>query len=224
MKHVLPPLPFAQNALEPVLSAETLEFHHGKHHAAYVKKTNELVAGSEFEDLTLEEIVSHPRATGPLYNNAAQAWNHGFFWNCLAPPPHGKGQGHVRGRAREPEGELRLAMDRDLGSLEGFRKKFGDVASTLFGSGWAWLTYDADSETLKVESTSNAGNPMRVGRTPLMTLDVWEHAYYLDYRNERSRFIEAVWSLWNWEFIERNFEIARTRGALGANEEREPAA
>ena len=191
MKHELPALPFAQDALEPHISAETLEYHHGKHHKAYVDKLNELIPGTEFEDASLEEIIE--KADGAIFNQAAQVWNHTFFWNCLSPEGGG-----------EPEGELLEAIERDFGSFDDFKKKFADNAVGTFGSGWGWLVKDGDK--LALASTSNAGNPMTDGKAPLLTCDVWEHAYYIDYRNARPKFVEAFWNLVNWDFVAENLK------------------
>jgi Fe-Mn family superoxide dismutase len=191
MVHRLPELPYSRDALAPHISAETLEFHYGKHHQAYVDNLNKMISGTEFEDATLEEIVR--RAKGGLFNNAAQVWNHTFYWNCLSPGGEG-----------EPSGGLMGAIGDAYGSLEEFRNQFTQKAVTTFGSGWAWLVRDAGGG-LALESTSNAGNPLTEGKTPLLTCDVWEHAYYIDYRNARPKYVEAFWNLVNWNFVEANF-------------------
>ncbi|NQV49232.1 MAG: superoxide dismutase [Fe], partial [Candidatus Marinimicrobia bacterium] len=168
MKHELPALPFAQDALAPVISAETLDYHYGKHHNAYVTNLNNLVPGTEFENSTLEQIIL--KASGGIFNNAAQVWNHSFYWNCLSP----KGGG-------APSGDLGAAIDATFGSFDTFKASFTKAAATNFGSGWTWLVKNADG-SLAITSTSNAGNPMTSGLTALLTVDVWEHAYYVDYR------------------------------------------
>jgi Fe-Mn family superoxide dismutase len=192
MKHELPPLPYPVKALEPHMSAETLEFHHGKHHRAYVTKLNELIQGSEFESAPLEDIVR--RATGPLFNNAAQHWNHSFFWKCLAPAGGG-----------EPAGEVAERIKTDFGAFDDFKTKFTQAAEGQFGSGWAWLVAGPDGK-LAVKSTGNADTPLRSGDTALLTCDVWEHAYYIDYRNSRKDFVQAFWKLVNWEFVASNWK------------------
>lgn len=187
MTHTLPDLPYAKNALEPYLSQETLEYHHGKHHQTYVTNLNNLVAGSEFADSTLEEIIL--KASGPIFNNAAQVWNHTFYWNCLQP---------AGGAA--PSGPLLDALVAKWGSLEAFQEAFTKVAVGTFGSGWGWLVKTADGG-LDLVSTSNAATPLTQGLTPLLTCDVWEHAYYVDYRNARPKYVEAFWKLVNWSFV-----------------------
>lgn len=186
----LPELPYAMNALEPHISQETLEYHYGKHHKAYVDKLNGLVSGTEFENASLEEIIT--KASGGLFNNGAQVWNHTFYWNCLAPQGGG-----------EPNGALMDTIKRTFGSFTDFKEKFSQSASTLFGSGWAWLVKNPDS-SLDIVAASNAGNPLREGKTPLLTCDVWEHAYYIDYRNARPKYIESFWKLVNWDFVAKN--------------------
>lgn len=186
MTFELPQLPYDMNALEPYISKETLEYHYGKHHQAYVNKLNDLVPGTEFEGRSLEGIIKS--ADGGIFNNAAQIWNHTFYWKCLSP--HGGG---------EPTGALADAIKTHFGSFDQFKEHFSKTAATTFGSGWAWLVKDAD--TLKIVSTGNAGNPMTEGLKPLMTCDVWEHAYYIDYRNARPKYIEAFWHLINWDFV-----------------------
>ncbi len=195
MKHELRPLPYALDALEPHLSRETLEFHHGKHHRTYVTKLNELVQGGPFERASLEEIVR--RADGAVFNNAAQVWNHDFYWDCLSPSGGG-----------EPRGELAQAIVSSFGSYGEFKDKFSKAAEGRFGSGWAWLAGGADG-SLEILSTSNADTPLRSGKTALLTCDVWEHAYYIDYRNARPDYVKAFWNLVNWEFVERNRVRAR---------------
>jgi len=191
MKHELPALPFAQDALAPVISAETLDYHYGKHHNAYVTNLNNLVPGTEFENSTLEEIIM--KASGGVFNNAAQVWNHSFYWNCLSPNGGGA-----------PSGDLGAAIDATFGSFEAFRAAFTKAAATNFGSGWTWLVKNADG-SLAITSTSNAGNPLTSGLTALLTVDVWEHAYYVDYRNARPKYLDEIWKLFNWDFVAENF-------------------
>ena len=192
MTFELPALPYALDALTPHISKETLEYHYGKHHRAYVTNLNNLVPGTEFEKMSLEEIMK--KATGPIFNNAAQVWNHTFYWHSLAPNAGG-----------EPKGELLDAIKRDFGSFEEFKTIFTKAAATQFGSGWAWLVKNASGK-LEVVQTSNAGNPMLEGKKPLMTCDVWEHAYYIDTRNDRAAYINHFWNLVNWDFAAKNFK------------------
>ena len=191
MEHQLPPLPYPIDALEPHYSKETLEYHHGKHHKAYVDKLNELQKGTEFETMTLEDIIK--KASGPIYNNAAQIWNHTFFWNSMKPNGGG-----------EPSGALADAIHKKWGSFSAFRDAFIKAAVGNFGSGWTWLVKKADG-TLAIVNTSNAGCPLTDDVTPLLTVDVWEHAYYIDYRNMRPKYLEAFWALANWDFAAKNF-------------------
>lgn len=191
MAFELPPLPYSNDALAPHISAETLEFHYGKHHKTYVDKLNQLISGTEFEKSSLEDIIK--KSSGGIFNNAAQIWNHTFYWHSLSPNGGG-----------EPTGDLAAAINKTFGSFAQFKDKFSNAAVTQFGSGWAWLVKDKDGN-LAVESTSNAENPMTRGLTPLLTCDVWEHAYYIDYRNARPKYVEAFWSLVNWEFANKNF-------------------
>ncbi len=190
MAHTLPKLPYAKNALAPHISQETIEFHYGKHHQAYVDNLNKLITGTEFEKASLEEIIK--KASGGIFNNAAQVFNHTFYWNCLSPEGGDK-----------PSGNLAKAIDKEFGSFDGFKEKFTQAATTLFGSGWAWLVKTADGK-LAIEPAGNAGNPIRDGKKPLLTCDVWEHAYYIDYRNARAKYVEAFWNLVNWEFVAKN--------------------
>lgn len=190
MTHRLPELPYALNALEPHISQETLEYHYGKHHQTYVDKLNGLIPGTEFENTSLEEIIT--KASGTIFNNGAQVWNHTFYWNCLAPQGGG-----------EPSGALLEAIEKSFGSFSDFKEKFSQSATTLFGSGWAWLVKNSDG-SLDIVGTSNAGNPLIEGKTPLLTCDVWEHAYYIDYRNARPKYLEAFWKLANWDFVAKN--------------------
>lgn len=192
MAFELPPLPYAHDALQPHISKETLEYHHDKHHNTYVVNLNNLVPGTEFEGKTLEEIVKS--SSGGIFNNAAQVWNHTFYWNGLKPNGGGT-----------PKGELATAIDKAFGSFEEFKKQFSQKAITTFGSGWAWLVKNKDG-SLSLESTSNAANPMTGGQTPLLTIDVWEHAYYVDYRNARPKYVEEFWSIINWDFVEANYK------------------
>jgi Fe-Mn family superoxide dismutase len=193
-QHALPELPYALDALEPRISAETLEFHWGKHHRGYVSKLNELIEGTEFGELGLEEIVR--RASGAIFNNAAQAWNHAFYWQCLAPDSR-----------QRLSGKLAKAIDTRFGSLDAFKDHFAQVGIDTFGSGWVWLTLDRDG-SISVSSTGNAGTPIRTHGVPLLTCDVWEHAYYIDYRNERLKYVQAFWELVNWDFVNRTYEAA----------------
>jgi Fe-Mn family superoxide dismutase len=187
MTHQLPPLPYDLGALAPHLSAETLGFHHGKHHATYVTNLNALIPGTEFEHLPLEEIVR--RASGPLFNNAAQVWNHTFYWQSLAP----RGGG-------EPQGPLADAIAQTFGSFTAFREQFTKTAVGTFGSGWAWLVLTPAGK-LELASTSNAATPLTTDNRPLLTCDVWEHAYYIDYRNARPKYVEAFWNLVDWDLV-----------------------
>ncbi len=190
MAFSLPSLPFDKTALEPIISAETLEFHHGKHHQAYVNNLNGLVEGKPEADMALEDIIM--KAEGGVFNNAAQVWNHTFYWNCLKPGGGGK-----------PSGRIAKAIDRDFGSYDAFKEQYSTAAGKLFGSGWAWLVLDGGK--LKIVQTSNADLPMKHNQTALLTIDVWEHAYYVDYRNARPKYVEAVIEkLLNWDFAEQN--------------------
>jgi len=192
MTHQLPPLPYEKTALEPHISAETLEYHYGKHHQTYVTNLNNLIAGTEFESLSLEEIVK--KSSGGIFNNAAQVWNHTFYWNSLSPNGGG-----------EPTGALADAINKTFGSFAKFKEELTKTAITTFGSGWAWLVKNADG-SLALVSTSNAATPLTAGQTPLLTIDVWEHAYYIDYRNARAKFVEVfLTSLANWDFASANF-------------------
>jgi Fe-Mn family superoxide dismutase len=194
MSFALPDLPYEENALEPHISAETLEFHHGKHHNAYVTNLKKLITGTPHEHKPLEEIIAS--SEGGMFNNAAQVWNHTFYWNSLKP-----------GGGGEPTGRLGEAITRDFGSFAKFKEAFADAGATQFGSGWAWLVLDGGE--LQVTKTANADLPMKHGQTALLTLDVWEHAYYVDYRNARPKYIDAVIAnLLNWDFAATNFEKA----------------
>lgn len=194
MSFTLPDLPYEKNALEPHISAETLEFHHGKHHNAYVTNLNKLIAGTPHEHKPLEDIIAS--SEGGMFNNAAQVWNHTFYWNSLKP-----------GGGGEPTGPLGDAIKRDFGSFAKFKEAFADAAATQFGSGWAWLVLDGAK--VQVTKTANADLPMKHGQIALLTIDVWEHAYYVDYRNARPKYIDAVIAnLLNWDFAATNFEKA----------------
>jgi Fe-Mn family superoxide dismutase len=192
MSFELPALPYAKDALEPHMSVETLEYHYGKHHNTYVVKLNGLVPGSEYENKTLEEIITSAPA-GPVFNNAAQIWNHTFFWNSLSP----KGGG-------EPTGALADAINAKWGSFAEFQTAFNDKAVNNFGSSWTWLVKNTDG-SIEIVNTSNAGTPMTNGQTAVITVDLWEHAYYIDYRNVRPDYLKGFWALANWEFAAANF-------------------
>jgi Fe-Mn family superoxide dismutase len=192
MEHTLPALPYAKDALAPHYSAETLEFHHGKHHNAYVVNLNNLQKGTEFEALALEEIIQ--KASGPVYNNAAQIWNHSFFWNCMKPNGGGA-----------PQGALADAINAKWGSLDAFKEAFTKSAVGNFGSGWTWLVKKADG-SVDIVNTGAAGTPLTTADKALLTIDVWEHAYYIDYRNMRPKFVETFLSnLVNWDFAQANY-------------------
>lgn len=191
MEHTLPALPYANDALEPHISAETLEFHHGKHHQAYVTNLNNLIQNTEFADKTLEEIVTSAPAGG-IYNNAAQVWNHTFYFNCLGPNAGG-----------EPTGAVADAINAAFGSFADFKEKFSASAVGNFGSGWTWLVKNADGG-VEIVNTSNAGCPVADGMTPVLTIDVWEHAYYVDKRNARPSYVADFWNLVNWDFVNSN--------------------
>ncbi len=191
MAFQLPELPYALDALEPYVSRRTLEFHYGKHHQAYVNNANKLAEGTRFEGADLETIIRE--AEGGLYNNGAQAWNHTFYFMGFGPEG-----------PREPQGALAEAINRDFGSFEKFREEFNQKAATLFGSGWAWLVKD-DEGHLSIVQESNAGNPMRRGLTPILTCDVWEHAYYLDYQNRRPDYLASFWNILNWDVISQRY-------------------
>lgn len=186
----LPELPYSKDALGPHISAETLDFHYGKHHKAYVDKLNQLVPGTEFEKMSLEDIIK--KSSGPIFNNAAQVWNHTFYWHCLSP--QGGGQ---------PKGAIADAINKKWGSFDKFKEEFTNTAINTFGSGWAWLVKDQKGE-LMLKSTSNAGCPLTEGLTPVLTCDVWEHAYYIDFRNARPKYVEAFWNLVNWDYVNKN--------------------
>jgi len=191
VQHQLPALPYAMDALQPHISKETLEYHYGKHHQAYVTNLNNLIKGTEFESMSLEDIIR--KSSGGVFNNAAQIWNHTFYWHSLSPNGGGK-----------PGGELARAIDARFGSFDEFKKQFSAAAVGTFGSGWAWLVKNPDG-SVGIESTSNAATPLTTDRKPLLTCDVWEHAYYIDYRNRRPDYVAAFWNLVNWEFAAKNF-------------------
>lgn len=190
MSFELPALPYEKNALEPHISAETLEYHYGKHHSAYVVNLNNLLKGSEFEGLSLEAIIK--ASSGGIFNNAAQVWNHTFYWHCLSPQGGG-----------EPQGKLAAAINQAFGSFTAFREQFSDAAVKNFGAGWTWLVKKPDG-SLAIVNTSNAATPLTGEDKPLLTVDVWEHAYYIDYRNARPAYLENFWALVNWAFVEEN--------------------
>jgi superoxide dismutase, Fe-Mn family len=191
MEHKLPDLPYALDALAPHISKETLEFHYGKHHQTYVTNLNNLIKGTEFENMSLEDIVK--KSSGGMFNNAAQVWNHTFYWYGLKP--NGGGQ---------PIGALADAINKKFGSFDEFKKQFTQTCITTFGSGWGWLVKNTDG-SVELLSTSNAQSPMTSGKTALLTCDVWEHAYYVDYRNRRPDYVAAFWNLVNWDFVAKNF-------------------
>lgn len=191
MAFELPPLPYEKNALEPHISAETLEYHYGKHHATYVSKLNDAVKGSELEGKSLEEVIRS--SEGGVFNNAAQVWNHTFYWHCLSPNGGG-----------EPTGAVADAINKKFGSFDSFKEEFTNQAVANFGSGWTWLVQNSDGG-VEIVNTSNAKTPVTdTNVKPLLTVDVWEHAYYIDYRNARPNYLKAFWSLVNWDFVAKN--------------------
>ena len=191
MKFELPQLPYAADALEPVISKNTIEFHYGKHHQAYVNNLNNLIEGTEFADADLETIIK--KSEGGIFNNAAQVWNHTFYFTAFSPNGGGV-----------PSGALAEAIDKAFGSFDAFKEAFNKAAATLFGSGWAWLVKD-EAGALKIVQTGNAANPMTDGLTPILTCDVWEHAYYLDYQNKRPDYIANFWKLIDWKVVAERF-------------------
>jgi Fe-Mn family superoxide dismutase len=191
MAHTLPDLPYSMDALEPHISRETLEYHYGKHHNAYVTNLNGMIEGTDLAGASLEDIVR--RSSGGMFNNAAQVWNHTFYWHCLSPNGGGS-----------PDGDLGAAIDKAFGSFDAFKTEFSDKAVKLFGSGWAWLVKRPDG-SLAISQTSNAETPLTGQDEPLLTCDVWEHAYYIDYRNARPKYVEAFWNLVNWDFVSANY-------------------
>lgn len=190
MAFTLPPLPYALDALAPTISKETLEFHYGKHHQTYVTNLNNLVAGTEFESASLEDVVK--KSSGGVFNNAAQIWNHTFYWNSLSPNGGG-----------EPTGKLLEGINAKWGSVAAFKEAFNKSAAGNFGSGWTWLVKKADG-SLDIVNTSNAATPLTTADVPLLTCDVWEHAYYIDYRNARPKYLESFWAIVNWDFAAKN--------------------
>ncbi|WP_304957363.1 superoxide dismutase [uncultured Duncaniella sp.] len=191
MNYEQPQLPYSRQALEPVISAETIDYHYGKHEKAYIDNLNRLIKDTEFEDMSLEEIIAHSK--GALFNNASQAWNHIFYFFTFAPDG-----------SREPQGDLRKAIDRDFGSFENFKKAFVDAGVGLFGSGWVWLSRDEEGK-LFITQGQNADNPIVSGLTPLLTFDVWEHAYYLDYQNRRADALTKLWDIVDWDIVESRY-------------------
>jgi len=193
--HRLPELPYGLDELEPYISRETMDYHYGKHHRAYVDKLNELARGTDLAHVSLEAVVRAARPSSgrssPVFNNAAQAWNHGFYWECLTP------------RSATPGAAVTAAFNAQFGSVDEFRRRFTRVALGTFGSGWTWLVGSSDGK-LDIVSTSNADTPITGDRVPLLTCDVWEHAYYIDYRNARAEYMAAFWNILNWDFVETN--------------------
>ena len=195
MKHELPKLPYSNDALQPYISPETISFHYGKHHQAYVNKLNELIPGTEYEKMTLEEIVKKAPA-GPIFNNAAQVWNHTFYWNCLAPKQGGA-----------PKGKVADLIKKKWGSFDKFKEEFSNSAIGNFGSGWTWLVQQNDTGDLQIVNTSNAASPLTNPAVRIiLTIDIWEHAYYVDYRNARPKYVEQFWCLVNWDFANKNLK------------------
>ena len=190
MEHTLPPLPYPMDALAPHISKETLEYHYGKHHQGYVTTLNNLIKGTEYENASLEDIIK--KSSGPIFNNAAQVWNHTFYWNCMKPNGGGT-----------PTGALADAIKVKWGSFDKFKEEFTKSGVGNFGSGWTWLVKKTDG-SVDIVNTSNAGTPLTSADKPLMTCDVWEHAYYIDYRNLRAKYIESFWKLVNWDFAAKN--------------------
>ena len=191
MTYTQPTLPYANDALEPVISRETIDYHYGKHEKAYIDNLNRLIKGTQYEDMDLEEVIRH--ADGALFNNASQAWNHIFYFFTFAPNSGG-----------EPSGELRKAIDRDFGSFDNFKKAFEDAGTGLFGSGWVWLSADENGK-LFITQESNAGTPLTKGLQPLLCFDVWEHAYYIDYKNRRAEQLHRLWDIVDWDVVESRY-------------------
>ena len=191
MKYAQPDLPYKRDALTPAISAETIDFHYGKHEKAYIDNLNRLIEGTEFENAALEDVIT--RADGTLFNNAAQAWNHIFFFFSFSP-----------NGSREPSGSLLEAINRDFGSFDEFKRKFVEAGISVFGSGWVWLVSDKNG-SLSIKKGSNAYNPLTEGLQPLLTFDVWEHAYYLDYQNRRADALNALWSIVDWDVVETRY-------------------
>lgn len=193
MSFTLPPLPYDTNALEPHISSETINYHYGKHHQTYVNNLNKLIENTEWQNKTLEEIILN--SSGPIFNNSAQVWNHTFYWNCLSPTP------------TQPSSDFIKIIEQHFGSYDKLIENLQSSAVTLFGSGWAWLVYE--NGTLKITQTSNADLPMKHSQHPLLTIDVWEHAYYIDYRNDRAKYVQTLLkNLINWKFVEENYKKA----------------
>lgn len=190
MEHRLPELPWPKDALSPHISPETIDYHYGKHHQTYVDKLNVGIKGTEFAEMSLEDIIK--KSSGGIFNNAAQVWNHTFYWNCLAPNGGGA-----------PTGAIKDAIEKKWGSFDKFKEEFSNQAANNFGSGWTWLVKNNSGE-ISIHNTSNAGTPMTEGLTALLTIDVWEHAYYVDYRNARPKYIDIFWNLVNWDFVNKN--------------------
>ncbi len=190
MTHHLPELPYAKDALHPIISAETIEYHYEKHHAGYVNNLNNLIKNTEFEEMELEKVIKS--SIGAIFNNAAQVYNHTFYWNCLSP------------EKSELSAELSAKIDESFGSFENFKSDFIKSAVSNFGSGWTWLVAEEGGE-LKIINTQNAGTPITVGQRPLLVVDVWEHAYYIDYRNARQKYLDEVFKIINWHFVSSNF-------------------
>ncbi len=191
MKFELPKLPYAHDALAPVISEETIKFHYGKHHQTYINNLNDLIKGTEFENADLDTIVK--KSSGAIFNNAAQTWNHNFYFLSLTP-----------NKGTKPSVELLKALEERFGSFDNFKAEFGKAAATVFGSGWAWLVKTADGK-VDIVKESNAGNPLTSGLTPLLTFDVWEHAYYIDYQNRRPDYLSALWELVDWDVVSSRF-------------------
>ena len=190
MAFILPELPWSKEALAPPISGETIAYHYGKHHKTYVENINKLIEGTPWAQKTLEDIIRG--AEGGIFNNGAQVWNHTFYWSCLGP-----------GKGDEPKGKVADAIKQAFGSFADFKERFSKAAIGQFGSGWAWLVKDSGGK-LVIEATSNAANPLREGKTPILTCDVWEHAYYIDYRNARAKYVESFWNLVNCDFVAKN--------------------
>lgn len=193
MSFSLPPLPYNKSALSPHVSEETLEYHHGKHHQTYVTNLNALIQGTPLEHKSLEEIIKSE--SGAIFNNAAQVWNHTFYWHSMAPKAGDK-----------PHGKINDAITSSFASFEAFKEQFSKAALGQFGSGWAWLVRDPKDGRVLIETTANAGCPLTEGHVPILTCDVWEHAYYIDYRNARAKYVEAWWNLVNWDFANQNLK------------------
>ncbi len=190
MNHQLPKLPYEMDSLEPNISIETMQFHYGKHHQAYITNLNKLIQNTEFENMALEDIIRN--SSGGIFNNSAQVWNHSFYWNCLTPS------------TKEPTGSLLEAIVQNFGSFRNFKDQFSQKAITTFGSGWTWLVKNSDN-SLEIISTQNAETPLTTNKIPLLTCDVWEHAYYVDYRNSRPTYLDNFWNIVNWDFVSKNY-------------------